>query len=409
MAIEETNVATTPQSSSDAAVASAAQVFQRGLDQEEGKGPPERLKQGRDELLEPAGGDDLPDPPVRTQQTQQAPRRAQPAQQTEETDDEPEIRDFQPGADDEVDPITEAETLQQLDGTQVAGDDGIQIPEEALDAPVRVIVQGKHFAVPLREVVASYQQQKFISEKGYRLNQQRDAFQEHVQAVVQERSAYTQALGELQTEIAKIKQLGTPDWETLKRTDPQTYINLQQEFQRLEALDQAAKREAQTAAQLQAQHSAREFQQTRSRESERLSQRVPAFADPVRSAQLSKDIQQFGVQEGFSVDELNSVVDHRMVVTLYKAMLYDRQRRASARVQPARDGTPAPRVNGNGLMNAAVAARQAAPTTGNRIPGRQNTRSRDQSELTTANKRLAKSGSMDAAKGFFQQFLKNEG
>jgi len=55
-----------------------------------------------------------------------------------------------------------------------------------------------------------------------------------------------------------------------------------------------------------------------------LAQVLPEFSDPTKGENLRKEIRTYGKSLGFTDEELSSVYDSRHVVTLHKAMMYDK-------------------------------------------------------------------------------------
>jgi hypothetical protein len=59
-------------------------------------------------------------------------------------------------------------------------------------------------------------------------------------------------------------------------------------------------------------------------EMQKLSSYIPEFTDPAKGEAIRNDIRAFAKQVGFSDNELAAVYDSRAVLTLYKAMQYDK-------------------------------------------------------------------------------------
>jgi hypothetical protein len=59
-------------------------------------------------------------------------------------------------------------------------------------------------------------------------------------------------------------------------------------------------------------------------EMQKLTSAIPEFTDPIKGESIRNDIRAFGKQLGFSDNELAAVYDSRAVLTLYKAMQYDK-------------------------------------------------------------------------------------
>jgi hypothetical protein len=51
---------------------------------------------------------------------------------------------------------------------------------------------------------------------------------------------------------------------------------------------------------------------------------LPEYADPDKGEQVRSNIKKYAESVGFSSDELSKVYDSRAVLTLYKAMQYDK-------------------------------------------------------------------------------------
>lgn len=116
-----------------------------------------------------------------------------------------------------------------------------------------------------------------------------------------------------------------PDPELLK-TDPMGYFQAEASFKQwtahLEYLDQQKQKTAE-AAQAEATEKA---QQRAKAEWDALVSKVPALKDEKRAASWFGDIEAYATAEGYTIDELKGVIarDHRQMVTLRKAALWDK-------------------------------------------------------------------------------------
>ncbi len=73
-----------------------------------------------------------------------------------------------------------------------------------------------------------------------------------------------------------------------------------------------------------------QLRQTISVEAEKLVAALPEYADPEKGELIRKDIRTYGKQAGFSDDELANVYDSRAVLTLWKAMQFDKLQSSKA-------------------------------------------------------------------------------
>jgi 2,3-bisphosphoglycerate-independent phosphoglycerate mutase len=55
----------------------------------------------------------------------------------------------------------------------------------------------------------------------------------------------------------------------------------------------------------------------------KLVEALPEWGDPEKQKELSANLQSYAKEQGFTADELNSLIDHRSVLVLLKAQQYD--------------------------------------------------------------------------------------
>ena len=68
-----------------------------------------------------------------------------------------------------------------------------------------------------------------------------------------------------------------------------------------------------------------QYQQFVNREYETLLSKVPAWKDSTVEAKEMREIVEYGITQGYTAEELNSVADHRALLVLRKAMLNDKR------------------------------------------------------------------------------------
>ena len=126
----------------------------------------------------------------------------------------------------------------------------------------------------------------------------------------------------LQQQIAQLEgNLGPePDWITLARTDPAQYNIKRAEWD-------MAERERRKLATLQAQHSQQTEAQQRAKLTEghkELVKALPGWDDPATRGRIQSEIVKWGRNNGYPDAELRALYEPRYVVTLTKAMMFDR-------------------------------------------------------------------------------------
>ena len=241
---------------------------------------------------------------------------------------------------------TEAELEAEADDeVEYVEDDGDYEVDEEEDQPETqryyIKVDGQEQEVTLDELRNGYQRQADYTRKSQALAEQRKAYEANLQAIQSEREQYSQALQLMSTrQQNELAQYENIDWKALKEDDPMEYMEKRLEYQ--DARDQLTRvqQEQHRVAEQQRQQILEQTQQVMQNEAKKLSEVLPAYADP--NSNLKNQLRDYALSLGFSQDDLNSIVDHRVVVVLHKAMLQDRA--AQGTVKKAKASKPVPKV-----------------------------------------------------------------
>jgi hypothetical protein len=197
---------------------------------------------------------------------------------------------------------------------------------EELEEPqkFRVKAAGEEREVTLDELIKSYQLGTDYTKKSQAVAEERKAVEAERQAVQEAkalRDQYAQRLEMLET---MLQPQETENLDYLKETDPIGYaVKVAEMAQREKQLAQV-QAERHRIAQQQEQDRQMQMQSLVREEMQKLTAAIPEFADPAKGETIRNDIRAFGKQLGFSDQELAAVYDSRAVLTLYKAMQYDK-------------------------------------------------------------------------------------
>ncbi len=232
----------------------------------------------------------------------------QPEPQSESNDSEAESEEVEAQADDE---------------SEVEQDDVVEEAEEP--QRFRVKAAGEEREVTLDELIKSYQLGTDYTKKSQAVAEERKAVEAERHAIQEAkalRDQYAQRL-EMMEQMLK-PQDETENLAYLKETDPIGYsVKVAEMVERDKQLN-AVRAERERIAQQQEHERQQNLQRYVAEESQKLVAAVPEFADPAKGETLRKNIREFGKILGFSDQELASVYDSRAVLTLYKAMQYDK-------------------------------------------------------------------------------------
>ena len=188
----------------------------------------------------------------------------------------------------------------------------------------RVKAAGEEREVTLNELIKSYQLGTDYTKKSQAVAEERKAVESERQAVQeakQMRDTYAQRLEMIEQMLQPQQE---ENLEYLKETDPIGYsVKVAEMVQRDKQLS-AVQAERYRINQQQEQDRQAQMQSVVAEEMQKLTAYIPEFTDPAKGESIRNDIRAFGKQIGFSDQELAAVYDSRAVLTLYKAMQYDK-------------------------------------------------------------------------------------
>jgi hypothetical protein len=199
-------------------------------------------------------------------------------------------------------------------------DDG----EEQEQPTYLVKAAGEEREVTLDELIKSYQLGTDYTKKSQAVAEERKVVESERQAVQeakQLRDTYAQRLEMIEQMLQPQQE---ENLEYLKETDPIGYSVKVAEMVQKEKQLAAVQAERSRIQQQQEQDRQAQMQHVVAEEMQKLSAAIPEFTDPAKGEAIRNDIRAFGKQLGFSDNELAAVYDSRAVLTLYKAMQYDK-------------------------------------------------------------------------------------
>ena len=218
---------------------------------------------------------------------------------------------------------SEAESDESYDESEVEQEDSDGEQEEP--QTFRVKAAGEEREVTLDELIKSYQLGTDYTKKSQAVAEERKAVEAERHAVQEAkalRDQYAQQLGIIEQMLNQPQQ--AEDLDYLKETDPIGYAVKVAELSQKEKQLAQVRAQREMISQQQEYDRQQQMKQMIAAESEKLVAVLPEFADPSKGEVIRKDIRTYGKQMGFSDEELANVFDSRAVLTLYKAMQYDK-------------------------------------------------------------------------------------
>jgi len=213
-------------------------------------------------------------------------------------------------------------------------------PEELYSLELNVTsADGTPKKVPLGEYKDSYQASELLKKERERFGQERAVFE---QEAVQKKQAMDQAFYTAskildEAEKAMLGSLDDAQLRELRETDPAEYAAVKADYKerasQLESKKQALANEYREMMQKQ-QYEAQAKQAEHLQQAvQALHKFIPEWADEKIATKEKADLVKYGLSEGYLEQELNNLVDPRVVRSLRKAMLYDATQQAKPEVK----------------------------------------------------------------------------
>jgi len=251
-----------------------------------------------------------------------------------------------------------------------------QDPEEQEEGEqtYSVKVDGQVLEVPLNELLQGYSRTTDYHRKTEQVANARKAVEAELNEVKQERAQYAELLRMFESQI-KGGMPQEPDWQRLRNEDPIEYAASWAEWQQRERQIAAAQSERKRVEEMAREEQSQRMSSVVADQAKALIEAVPEWKDEKRAQAEKQAVAAYAQKLGFTADELAQTYDHRAVVALRKAWMYDQLVARKAELKPAPQSQP---------MRPGVS-----------------TSNRTTSDFTKAKQRLAQTGKVaDAAAAF---------
>jgi len=281
----------------------------------------------------------------------------------------------------------EAEPQQEAEQVEEVVDDEAEVQEDDSqeEEPSYVVkAAGEEKEVPLSELIKGYQLGADYTKKTTEVAEQRklvEAERGAIEEAKYARDSYAQRLQAIDQFLTS--QMPQEDLQSLKENDPIGYAVKVAELSEKKEQLQAIRAEQARIAQEQQSDYARAMSDRVAQEASKLAQVLPEFSDPAKGDNFRKEIRNYGKTLGFTEEELSQVYDSRHVLTLHKAMMYDKLQKSKPAITKK--------------VNEAPRMLRAGTSGGNKQS--------DAQKITQQKNQLRTSGKVRDAAALFEQFL----
>ena len=252
---------------------------------------------------------------------------------TEPEGETPETEEATPTEEEESQPVAEDESLEEEteEEEEPEGEEESEETDGEEKELYAVTVNGEEQAVTLDELLSGYSRQSDYTRKTQEIAGERkgmEALQQqynsHVAQIQQERQQYVEALTNMiSSQGSELEQYSNIDWDALRESDPIEYVTAKEQYREAQERVQGMQYQQQQAAQAQQAEMTKAHHQVVQAERGKLVEALPEWGDADKRKELTENLQSYARDQGFSQQELNSLVDHRSVLVLLKAQQYD--------------------------------------------------------------------------------------
>ena len=262
----------------------------------------------------------------------------------------PETEEATPTEEEEAQPIAEDESLEEETEEEEEADEAEEESEEPDEEDEEellyaVKVDGEEQEVTLDELMKGYSRQSDYTKKTQELSEGRKAIEQlygqynhEINAVQQERQQYISALSQvIEHSVAGLDAYQNIDWETLKNEDPIDYLTKKEEQSAMQNQVAYNMQQREQVVLAQKQQQAQHREHFRLSEQHRLVEALPEWSDADTRTQLTNDMREYALNNGFTEQDLSGLIDHRYFLTLMKAQKYDALQKSDVKAKKVKN------------------------------------------------------------------------
>jgi hypothetical protein len=261
----------------------------------------------------------LMEPEKETPETEESAPTEDVEESTEETQDEPLEEDV-------LEEEAEEESEEESEEEELDEDESEEEPEF-----YSVKVDGEELEVSLDELVKGYSRQSDYTRKTQELAGQRDEmtklqqqWNNEISQAQAERQQYIDALGQfVQNSMGGLEQFQNVDWENLRQTDPIAFVTKKEELREAQDRVRQAQEEQARVNKQQQEETAKLRQLAIQEEHAKLVAAVPEWNNTEKRGKMASELSSYAIEQGFTKEELQQLIDHRSLLVLMKAQKYD--------------------------------------------------------------------------------------
>ena len=255
----------------------------------------------------------------------------------------PETEEAQPTEEEESQPLDEDESFEEEteeeEEAEEAEEESEETEGEEEEELYAVTVNGEEVGVSLDELLSGYSRQSDYTRKTQEIANDRkemeslqQQYNSEIAQIQQERQQYMDALTNvMQGSMGELEKFANVDWNALRENDPIEYVTTREQYREAQEKIQGLQNEQAKAAQTQQAQMQKAQQEMLQVEKGKLVEALPDWGEPEKQKELATKLQSYAKEQGFTSDELNSLIDHRSILVLLKAQKYDQLQKSNVK------------------------------------------------------------------------------
>ena len=258
----------------------------------------------------------------------------------EDTEESEETQTSEEVSEDEPEPsenrvVDESEEETEDDAEEEETEESLEEEESEDESETETVytvrVDGKDVEVTEDELLKGYSRQADYTKKTQELAEYRRQMdgamqqaQQEIQQTQQARAQYVDAVeAAISSNYAHLQQFQHVDWERLKTEDREEYLTKRDDYRQAQEQISELQNQHKVATEQQQSEMAEQHKRMWMEEHQKMSQILPEWRDDEKRMAISKAIGEYAVGQGYSQEELDTLVDHRSILMLMKAKAYD--------------------------------------------------------------------------------------
>lgn len=225
----------------------------------------------------------------------------------------------------EEEPEGAAEEAEEADEDEVGSTEESDDEEEFIELDPESVVEVDGERTTLRELQDRGLRQADYTRKTQEVAEERKQLRIERAQTQEARAQYLRRLDAAESLLEEMMP-AEPDWAELRRTNPAEFAAQREEWRERKAELERVRSEKSAVQEEMTEEQQAALRDLVAQEQRRLVEEIPEWRDPEKAQAGKRKLAEYASQHGYTPQQLSQIYDHRVLVLLRKAMLYDKLR-----------------------------------------------------------------------------------